>query len=434
MMETVRIIVDVFNCLLEMSLAAFFFSAFQQLRVSKKLFLFILFFVSVGYTVLFNLAGPGYLWLLISLVLTFLVALCYRFTLPNALFMTAAVSVLSALMELVASMLFMIIGRDVEQALDNIYTYISGMLLSKFLTCLVIVIVQRGRHKLFQSAKGNHFIGIFLLPLASILVIMSLTSYLMQYSAGDFLQVLSIVSVLCLIAANVAIFYVVDRQYELINTRQRLKMSHVLLENQRQYYDSLFASQQEIRRMRHDLKHIFIAVLANMDNGDMAEARRIVESQLSDTERNIDYSSRVTDNVMNTVLYTKTLMAQQQGIQLVKDITVYKEIQIDMLDLAVLLANLLDNAIEAVARLDASVPREVELTIKADKDNLLISTMNPVLQDVDTHHIETIKSDKKNHGFGLQSIKSIVEKYHGTYAIQCENRVFCFTAVVPNTK
>lgn len=431
-MDWGRVIVGVFNCILEMALAAFFFSAFQRRRVSKKILVLVVIAAGAADAALPMVLRPGHAVFLTGMVLTFFVALCFRFNWPNALFMTAVISVLAALAELLASVLLAMGDKSIAYTQDNIYAYIILILMSKSLTGFVALIVHRGRHHLFQSARGNHFFGILLLPMASILIMLALNDFLKQYDAPDTLKILSIIAVVFLLLANIAIFYVIDRQYELIRTRQKLKMSGVLMENQRAYYDKVFASQQEIRQMRHNLKNSFIAVLATIDAGNIEEARRMVQSQLSDTERNIDFSSRECDNIMNPVIYSKKVLAQERQVVLEPHVSVRGQVHMDSLDLAVLLANLLDNAIEAAARLPAEQERRIVLTVKADQNNLLISTENPVLQDVDVHHIETIKSDKKNHGFGLLSIKAIVEKYHGMHTITCENRIFSYTAVIPN--
>ena len=41
------------------------------------------------------------------------------------------------------------------------------------------------------------------------------------------------------------------------------------------------------------------------------------------------------------------------------------------------------------------------------------------------------KSDKRNHGFGLSSVKQIVEKYNGEYVIKNEDNEFSFSIIIP---
>ena len=42
----------------------------------------------------------------------------------------------------------------------------------------------------------------------------------------------------------------------------------------------------------------------------------------------------------------------------------------------------------------------------------------------------TSKKDKKNHGYGLTSVKEAVEKYNGTIEINPDNNIFTVTAIL----
>lgn len=431
-MELRRVIVEIISCLIEMWIAAFFFSAFRERRIQKKWLITAVFAVGAVYAAL----RITFLYFdksifIVSILLTFLVSLCYRFKIHNAVLMSIVISVISMISEVVMGIIMTFSGISVQDTRSNIYLYIIAILLSKFLTCLVVVLVHKGRHQLFQSARGNKFLGILLLPVATVLLMIVISYLLYRFNINNLWKSLMLVALVVLIIANITIFYIIDRQYELISAKQKLKMSAVLLENQRNYYDHVFESQQEIRRIRHDLKNSFIGVLTKIDSGDIDEARRMVQSQLSDTERNIDLSSRETDNLINSVIYSKKRAALNRGILLTSDVKIRAAIVIDDLDLAVLLGNLLDNAIEAAAKV-TEAPREIELTIFVKQGSMEISCTNPVARDVDVNHIETIKSDKRNHGFGLLSIKSIVEKYDGIYTISCKNNVFSFFSNLSN--
>lgn len=431
-MDYARLIVDNISCLFEILVAMFFFSAFRKLRVTKKTLALIVIVSWLAFAGVRTFSGNDNRVFLISTLLTFVVALCYDFKLHNALFMTVVISMIATLSEVVMSLVLTLSGVAAQSTKDNIYVYITGIIMSKFLTSLVVVIINKGKHKLFQSAKGNNFIGILLLPIASILIIFIFFNFFYQYMLSTGWKIISMIALLLLVATNVTIFYIVDRQYELISTKQKLKMSGILLENQKQYYDNIFESQQEIRRIRHDLKNIFMAVLADMDSGDIESARRIVKSQLSETEKSIDFSDQKAGTVIDSVIYSKQVMAKEHDIALLSTIKIRKALLINNLDMAVMLANLLDNAIEATQRVTSQALKKIDLTIMTDNDNLILTVSNPVVEDIDVNRIQTTKSDKKNHGFGLLSIKAIVEKYQGTYTIQCKDHVFDFTAVLNN--
>lgn len=37
---------------------------------------------------------------------------------------------------------------------------------------------------------------------------------------------------------------------------------------------------------------------------------------------------------------------------------------------------------------------------------------------------QTVKSDKRNHGYGIQNVREAVEKYQGTMKRRCENGIY----------
>jgi len=103
--------------------------------------------------------------------------------------------------------------------------------------------------------------------------------------------------------------------------------------------------------------------------------------------------------------------AQDCDIRITDNIILEKDLKIDSFDLASLLANALENAIEGIKRSDG-VERKITLYIDSKPDVISIvienNTTGPVLSN-----FQTTKKDKKSHGFGLPQMKAIVNKYNG---------------------
>ena len=87
----------------------------------------------------------------------------------------------------------------------------------------------------------------------------------------------------------------------------------------------------------------------------------------------------------------------------------------------------MDNALEAVTKIPNEDKRIINFTVKS-KDNLLIIQQdNYYIGDInfDKDGLPlTSKEDKKYHGFGMQSIKLLVEKYHGTMTTYVNSDVY----------
>ena len=107
-----------------------------------------------------------------------------------------------------------------------------------------------------------------------------------------------------------------------------------------------------------------------------------------------------------------------------------RPIKIDHLDLTVLIANILDNAIEATTQVSGN--RCISFSLITDNENIIILTQNPTVNNIETTHLMTTKKDKKHHGFGLMSVKSIAQKYDGNYVFECADGIFTSTIVLLN--
>ena len=96
------------------------------------------------------------------------------------------------------------------------------------------------------------------------------------------------------------------------------------------------------------------------------------------------------------------------------------------MDLCKILANILDNAIEAVSEeaLSDVDPefKKIELIFKRTDKFFMISLTNPCLSCpvIVDGQIETHKNDKKNHGFGIANAKEAAANYGGELSVECE--------------
>jgi sensor histidine kinase regulating citrate/malate metabolism len=98
--------------------------------------------------------------------------------------------------------------------------------------------------------------------------------------------------------------------------------------------------------------------------------------------------------------------------------------RIENYDICAILANALDNAIEACEAIEG----HSIITIQSDIQNSmwLLSIKNPVMHDVVIRHnrIASSKDDKALHGFGLINIEAAVKHNGGQMTLRCSNNIF----------
>lgn len=91
-----------------------------------------------------------------------------------------------------------------------------------------------------------------------------------------------------------------------------------------------------------------------------------------------------------------------------------------------LFGNLLDNAIEACERMKGG-DRWIQIQISRQKEILNIEISNSIEKVPEEKNEEFIssKENKKLHGYGMKSVRRIVERYTGEIFYQIQERKFC---------
>ena len=189
------------------------------------------------------------------------------------------------------------------------------------------------------------------------------------------------------------------------------------LKYQRENMEDIKELNEEMRKIKHDLKHQLSYIVEGLKDQKVDEMIKILETSYKEIDKTniISFSDNET---LNYILQSKNKFAMQKGVKLRCEITYENSSIMKDEDLIILLGNLLDNSVE-----NTYEGGEVLLKITKDKGLLHIKISNPVLIDeVDTS--VTSKQDKRNHGFGMKSIYKIIDKYDGSLEKQVRDGVF----------
>ena len=179
-----------------------------------------------------------------------------------------------------------------------------------------------------------------------------------------------------------------------------------MAEKQEQYYHQLDERQrirqEELSKIRHDLAN-HISVIDSTGNAEYA--REVLKS--------IDGELKSGDPIIDCLLDEKIRSCKENGIKIAEQIMNLAENSVSNFDWVSLLANLLDNAIEACEKTDEE--KSIELEIKRNRDYVVLSMANSKRTDekpID-NKFKTTKEQSKYHGYGTKIIKDIVNKYQG---------------------
>lgn len=134
------------------------------------------------------------------------------------------------------------------------------------------------------------------------------------------------------------------------------------------------------------------------------------------------------NSAVDIIVNVKSSYAMKQNIAFMVHAKLSSELGISDIDIATILGNLLDNAIEA--SLQEENPY-IEIDMKMEKQFLIIKIRNRCTEFID---IELRKINKENiqfHGIGLKSVSRVVKKYDGEMNLEHKNQEYKVTIMIP---
>lgn len=195
------------------------------------------------------------------------------------------------------------------------------------------------------------------------------------------------------------------------------------------HYDEVETMYRRMRGWRHDYHNHIQALMAYMSMAQYEEASGYLKLLEEDLTK-VDTVLRTGNVKVDAILNSKLSLIQERNIRVDATAMVPEEIAIPDIDLSVLIGNLMDNAMEACAKLPEE-ERFIRVYIDVIKKQLYISVTNS-MDGIAKRRGNAFLSDKQgNHGFGLLRIDDIVAKHGGYLNRQTENGVFATEVMLP---
>ena len=243
--------------------------------------------------------------------------------------------------------------------------------------------------------------------------------------SDDELTTWIIFSMLILVAI---LFFNLNRQYEMEKKIIQLeKEKNALLEHDYQTLKNTYAANA---KLFHDFRNHIDVVHHYLLKADAAEAAHYIENLRSPIQ-GIAQTVWIGEEALDYLINSKIALAISANIQADTNIEFPRHTNIQSADLVAILGNLLDNALEAAGNAEDSL-RFMRLTIRRIHEMLIIKVENgcgaaPIETD---GNLQTSKTDKFLHGWGLQSVRTAAKRYDGTVETEYDGRTHTFRAVV----
>ena len=313
-----------------------------------------------------------------------------------------------------------------EEYVWNIPLY-SSVFLSRALMLIVLAVMVRKYHPpLSVDTQARAWVPLSVVfPLSTLLIIWQIYTFPNEPQIWQIcLLILDVVDVVALLLLDHLEQSAVNRE-KLVAAAERARVQDENIQALSQAY----AGQ---RKMTHDYRAQLSTLSELLEDGDLENAKAYLsEMRTRQSERVLLVNTH--NAAIDAVLNQKGYAGLRQRIDMRFRGNGLSALKLPRVDVTIVLANLIDNAMEACSQMPQT-ERWVSVQILYGHKMLSISIVNPSRPvQIIGGQIATTKPDPLLHGFGLRNVEDILEKYHAEYTFSFEDGRFIFTADWPDT-
>lgn len=424
----VKYIALILGTIFEVYSTSLYINSFLNKKNISKHKLIIIYFFILLFQMIASMCCQGIVLLFCSFITAFVIASVYQSQQYVKLILATTAIVINITSELIASGLIMLMQTvDFQIVNSDPYLFSIGTLISKFMMFILVLIVCVGKFKFSVENIGFKYLAVLsVLPITTIFMIIIM--YQVMFLITDKkLKLMFVLASAFVMFSNVITFNIISKQNKLSKSEFELKLLKENINEQEKHYITLQESHEEIRHMRHDMKSMCMATIAELRFGNIDNAI----NQLSSNVNIIEETNRVIDTghpSIDTIVETKLKSCKELDIEVNVSYCYKHRININEIEVAVILANILDNAIEACGKIESG-KREIWGSVSVDRESVIINIKNSANK---FNGFKTLKGDIKNHGYGLKSISHIANKNNGYAKFDYENGVFTSYVMLEN--
>ncbi len=219
-------------------------------------------------------------------------------------------------------------------------------------------------------------------------------------------------------------FFMLFIQFVMIDVqklKRDLEITNHILQQERKQYRISKENIDLINRKCHDMKYQIGQIVA--EGGAGGKTVREIEGMIDI----YDSMLKTGNEALDVIFAEKSLLCRKNDIKLNCMIDGARLSFMETADIYVLFGNLMDNAIEAVGKLDEVDKRIISVNVYAEADKLHIVMSNYFVGQIDIRPDgmpQTTKADKDYHGIGMRSVCLIAERYGGTTDFTIDDGIF----------
>lgn len=317
--------------------------------------------------------------------------------------------------------------------IEQVY-YVQGSLLvvlGKAILFLIVLLISRsiGRKSsaVLLDSEWLRFLFFPIFTICTLIALVLTSGSIHNQETNDLFFVIAF----GLAGMNIVVFYLMNDILEREIQLRESKIFEMQVKNQTDMYRSVSENFDNQRKKTHEYKNQMMCIDALIEKREYGELEAYVQNICGKLNRELD-AINTNHVIVNAIMNTKYQEALSKNILFVFQMNDLSALKISDEDIVVILANLLNNAIEACEKCKGK--RIIKVKFVIEDENVILSVRNThennlVFRDND---IQTSKeTDMEEHGIGIRNIIQTIEKYGGSYVIRPDENEFYFSIVIP---
>lgn len=322
------------------------------------------------------------------------------------------------------------LGRKLSEQQYETGAFLAYLLVKVILFFLILVIRKKFGKKSMEMMLDTEWLRFLFFPIFTIAVISAMLSVFEYVQTVEQANLLAVIA-FGMVGMNIIVFYLINDIVEREMTMHENKVFQIQARNQLEMYRSISENFDNQKRKTHEYKNQILCIESLLDKKQYSKLEEYVKKIYGSLNNEPDAIN--TNNVIvNAILNTKYQEAEAKGIVFVFRVNDLSELKMKDEDVVTILANLLNNAIEACEVCEGK--KVIRFKFVKEDDMIIIAVKNTFSYDViyENGEIKTTKtSSVDEHGVGIKNVLKIIEKYGGAYVIEDKNKEFFFSIIIP---
>ena len=285
------------------------------------------------------------------------------------------------------------------------------------ITSVILYIIHRKPTqnfiKYFRALHWFQYLIIIMIVWSGILllgIITVLPGYIDKKESGILFALAMIFMGAALIGVILLVFNTYNKDYYFNQSAVKEEIIRI----QQQYYQNIYDNDREMRRFRHDIFSQLSCLKLLLTDGKTEEALEHLQ-EIGDHFEGLMIPKYHTGNeILDVIINQKIQEAGGKGIGIKFEGKLDKPDFMDTYDLCALFSNMLDNSIEAYETI-RNYDEIITVSVLTHRNTVLFQFTNPATVEMyeAVRHGGTTKADTENHGFGMENVRRVIDKYSG---------------------